>query len=86
MFPVYEELCLEGIRKVTISSNEFYIKYLTLVENPESKFLLYQSGEKSIDMDNRLLDLNLAYYEFHTEASSLYPSGIGNAQGASRCN
>lgn len=80
MFSIYEKLELEDIKIIVIAGNEFYVKYKVLVEDVESKYLLYHRGPKPEDMDNWLLDLNLAYYEFHTEAASLHLQELGLPQ------
>lgn len=72
MTDLFKSLQIPEIEKVVIENNEFTLKHKLLIEQPEQKFLLYQSKEKPADNDNWLLDLLLSNYEFHTDPSSLY--------------
>ena len=80
MKDIYEKLVLDGVQKLLLTNNEFGTKYRILIEEPESRFLIYQSSPKPIDAENWLLDLNLAYYEFHTEPAALYLQELGLQQ------
>lgn len=68
----YEELVLEGIEKVVVQHNEFYIKYLTNKEKPSSQFLLYFPYAKPNNTDNWLLDMELAHYIFQTKQEAMF--------------
>lgn len=72
MTSLFHSLEIPNVEKVIIENNEFTLKHRLLIEQPEKKFLLYQSKEKPADSDNWLLDLLLSNYEFHTDPSSLY--------------
>src|SRR5690606_16261389 len=74
---LYSALSMDGVEKIEIKNNEFGIKYKILIESPDQKFLIYQCYPKSRDSENWLLDLNLSYYEFYTEPSSLYLHDLG---------
>jgi len=63
----FEALQLPGIEKLTLSNNEFGIKYRLLREQPDQKFLLYREGPQPADLDNWLLDVQLAHGEFRTD-------------------
>lgn len=71
MTELFQSLSMQDIEKIKIQNNEFSIKYKVLIEQPLQKFLIYQPSPKPNDSENWLLDLNLAYFEFYTEASSL---------------
>lgn len=73
----YENIELEGIKKVEIGENEFALKYRLLKVEPNQKFLLYKNAEKPNDDDNWLLDILLANDEFHTETWALILSDLG---------
>ncbi|MFH0992508.1 MAG: BREX-1 system phosphatase PglZ type A [bacterium] len=77
MQKLFESLSFVDVHKVFINNNEFGVKYQVLVEHPDTKFLLYQLKPKPADSLNWLLDLNLAYYEFHAKPSSLYLQELG---------
>ncbi|MGZ4055301.1 MAG: BREX-1 system phosphatase PglZ type A [Bacteroidia bacterium] len=80
MKALFNDLQLNNVSKITIENNEFGIKYKVLQEEPDQKFLIYQSSAKPNDHENWLLDLNLANYEFYTEPSSLYLQDLGLSQ------
>ena len=62
----FDALQLQGIEKVELINNEFGVKYRVLREQPEKKFLLYRDGPQPDDLDNWLLDVQLAHGEFRT--------------------
>lgn len=72
MKSLFESIQIHSVEKVIIENNEFTLKHRLLIEQPAQHFLLYQPKQKPADNENWLLDLLLANYEFHTEASSLY--------------
>jgi len=51
---------LAGAEKIELQSNEFGVKYRLLREAPEQKYLLYREGPPPADLDNWLLDVELA--------------------------
>ena len=63
----FETLALEGIEKVVVNNNQFYIKHLTYKEKPNTKFLLYLPYSKPSNIDNWLLDVELSNYVFQTK-------------------
>jgi hypothetical protein len=63
---------IPGVVNITLENNEFSVKHRLLVDEPPTKFLIYQAKAKPEDNENWLLDLLLSNYEFQTEASSLY--------------
>ena len=62
----FEALQLQGIEKLELINNEFGVKHRVLREQPEQKFLLYREGPQPDDLDNWLLDVQLAHGEFRT--------------------
>lgn len=72
----YEELILSGIEKVELNNNEFMVKHRILREQPEQKFLLYHEGSPPQDLENWLLDVQLAHGEFRTDQVSIWLSEL----------
>jgi uncharacterized protein (TIGR02687 family) len=68
----FEELALPHITKKEITNNEFSLKYQILKAQPDQKFLLYKSGPQPADIDNWLLDVQLAQGEFRTDRVGLW--------------
>lgn len=68
----FEAVALEGIEKVVVNNNQFYIKHLTRKEKPTAKFLLYLPYKKPKNADNWLLDMELAHYVFQTKQEAMY--------------
>lgn len=72
----FEALSLPGIEKLEIANNEYGIKYRILRKQPEQKFLLYRDGPQPDDLDNWLLDVQLAHGEFRTDQAALWLSEL----------
>lgn len=72
----FENLELSGIEKIELSNNEFGVKHRILREQPKQKFLLYHEGAQPDDLDNWLLDVQLAYGEFRTDQVGLWLSEL----------
>jgi len=68
----FEALQLAGIEKLELSNNEYGIKYKLLREYPEQKFLIYREGPQPADLDNWLLDVQLAHGEFRTDQVAIW--------------
>lgn len=68
----FETLTLEGIEKVVVNNNQFYVKHLTYKEKPNTKFLLYLPLKKPTNIENWLLDMELANYVFQTKQEAMY--------------
>lgn len=56
----FEALELPGVEKIELANNEFSVKYRVLREQPEQKFLLFRDGPEPADLENWLLDVQLA--------------------------
>ena len=72
----YSALNLPGIEKITLTNNEFGVKHRTLREQTEQKFLLYREGPQPADLDNWLLDVQLAHGEFRTDQVAIWLSEL----------
>ena len=72
----FEALILPGIEKLELTNNEYGIKYRLLREEPEQKFLLYREDPQPEDLDNWLLDLQLAHGEFRTDQVAIWLSEL----------
>ncbi|MEZ4731598.1 MAG: BREX-1 system phosphatase PglZ type A [Caldilineaceae bacterium] len=65
-------LQLDGVEKLELTNNAFGLKYRLLREQPEQRFLLYHAGPQPPDLDNWLLDVQLAQGEFRTDQVALW--------------
>ena len=72
----FEALQLPGVEKLELANNEYGVKYRILREQPEQKFLLYRDGPQPADLDNWLLDVQLAYGEFRTDQIAIWLSEL----------
>ncbi|HMQ96602.1 MAG TPA: BREX-1 system phosphatase PglZ type A [Candidatus Nanoperiomorbaceae bacterium] len=72
----FEALSLPGVEKLELINNEYGIKYRLLREQPEQKFLLYREGPQPADLDNWLLDVQLAHGEFRTDQVAIWLSEL----------
>jgi uncharacterized protein (TIGR02687 family) len=73
----YQKLDLAKVEKIELKNNQFGVKYRILREQPEQNFLLYHEGPPPSDLDNWLLDVQLAYGEFRTDQAGLWLSQLG---------
>ncbi len=76
----YDELWLPGVEKITVAGDEFGIKYRVLREKPGAKFLLYRAGPPPDDLDNWLLDVELAAGTFRADQAALWLLELGLGQ------
>jgi len=72
----YEGLDLEGIEKIELQNNEYCIKHQILREQPNQKFLLYRYGPQPAELNNWLLDVQLAHGEFRTDQVAIWLSEL----------
>ncbi|PKL50510.1 MAG: BREX-1 system phosphatase PglZ type A [Candidatus Riflebacteria bacterium HGW-Riflebacteria-2] len=72
----YEALEMPDVEKIVINNNEYALKYRILREEPEQKFLLYREGAKPAELDNWLLDVELAHCEFRTDQIAIWLSEL----------
>lgn len=68
----FEALTLEGVEKIELGNNEFGVKYRILRQQPQQKFLLYCEGEQPPDLENWLLDVQLAHTEIRTDQVAMW--------------
>jgi len=73
----FEAVTLPGVEKIVLGNNQFGVKYCILREQPEQKFLLYHEGPPPDDLDNWLLDVQLAHGQFRADQVSLWLSEMG---------
>lgn len=68
----FTAVSLEDVDKIELTNNEFGIKHRILRKHPEGKFLLYRDGPQPDDLDNWLLDVQLAHGEFRTDQVAIW--------------
>jgi len=68
----FEALSLDGVEKLELDNNEFGIKYRMLHKQPIQKFLLYRRGPQPPDLENWLLDVQLAHGEFRSDQGAIW--------------
>lgn len=68
----FEALFLPGVEMLVLDNNAFGLKYRMLREQPAQKFLVYHAGPKPPDLDNWLLDVELAHGEFRADQNALW--------------
>jgi len=73
----FDVLMIPGVEKIEIQNNEFGIKYRITTQEPDQKFLLYFNKPRPDDLDNWLLDLLLANYEFQTDQAAIFLQELG---------
>ncbi|MBF0290382.1 MAG: BREX-1 system phosphatase PglZ type A, partial [SAR324 cluster bacterium] len=73
----FESLDFTDIEKIELNNNAFMVKHRILREQPDQKFLLYHEGEQPQDLENWLLDVQLAQGEFRTDQVSIWLSELG---------
>ena len=76
----YDALDLPGVEKIELANNQYGIKYRLLREEPKQKFLLYYKGPQPSDLDNWLLDVQLAQGKFSADQVSLWVTELGLRQ------
>lgn len=72
----FESLSLPDVEKLEINNNQYGLKHKVLREQPEQKFLLYHDGPQPADLDNWLLDVQLAHTEFRTDQTAIWLSEL----------
>lgn len=69
---LFTEIGIDGVEKIHVEENEFEVKYIIVKQKPETKFLLYFTGNKPANEDNWLLDMELAHHVFYTDQEALF--------------
>lgn len=73
----FEQLQLPGVEKITISNNEFSVKYRLLCQQPNDHFLLYLPHAQLPHEQNWLLDIQLTGYLFRTDQQAQFMQELG---------
>jgi len=72
----FDNLQLADVEKVELTNNEFGVKHRILREEPEQKFLLYRESPQPAELENWLLDVQLAHGEFRTDQVAIWLSEL----------
>ncbi len=72
----FEMLDLPEVGKLEIDNNEYSIKYRILKKEPKQKFLLYREGPEPENLENWLLDVQLAEGVFRADQLSIWLSEL----------
>ncbi len=72
----FEALSLPDTEKLELNHNEYGIKHRILRQEPDRKFLLYREGPQPPDLENWLLDVQLAHGEFRTDQVAIWLSEL----------
>ncbi|MEZ5874849.1 MAG: hypothetical protein R3D30_08445 [Hyphomicrobiales bacterium] len=73
----FEALTLDGVEKIEVANTEFAVKYRVLREEPKRRFLLYREGPRPADIDNWLLDVELAHGVFKSDQVAIWLADLG---------
>lgn len=73
----WESVSIPGVEKIEIDNNEFGLKHRILREAPKQKFLLYKHGPEPEQLDNWLLDVQLAHGVFRTDQVAMWLAELG---------
>ena len=76
----FDALMLPGVDKIVLENNAFGVKHRILRQEPTRKFLLYCAGPPPADLDNWLLDVQLAHAVFRADQTALWLSELGLGQ------
>lgn len=68
---------LPEVAKASVANNEFALKHRMLRDEPRQKFLVYRAGPKPADLDNWLLDVELAYETFKADQITMWRTDLG---------
>lgn len=73
----FDGLSLNSVTKIEVVNTEFAVKHRILREFPKDRFLLYWEGQRPADIDNWLLDVELANVVFKTDQVAIWLSDLG---------
>lgn len=73
----FEALTLDGVEKIELANTEFAVKHRVLREEPKRRFLLYRDGPRPADIDNWLLDIELAHGVFKSDQVAIWLADLG---------
>ena len=72
-----DDLDLDGVTLIRIDNDEYAVKNRLLQVDPTGRFLVYRSSVPQADIDNWLLDLELAYGVFTADRGALVAKELG---------
>ncbi len=72
----FDSVAIPDVEKLEIANNEYGLKQRILRESPDQKFLLYKEGSQPEDLNNWLLDVQLAHGEFRTDQVAIWLSEL----------
>ena len=72
----FDALSIPNVEKIELNNNEYGVKYKILRESPKQKFLLYREGPQPTDLNNWLLDVQLAQGVFRTDQVAIWLSEL----------
>jgi len=72
----FEAVELPGVVKARVANNELGLKHRILRAEPKTPFLLYRDGPRPEDIDNWLLDIELAYGAFRADQIALWRADL----------
>lgn len=73
----FDDVQLDGVEKLAVSNTEFAVKHRILREAPSQLFLIYREGPRPADIDNWLLDVELAHGVFKSDQVAMWLSELG---------
>ena len=73
----FDALDLPDVTKIVLDNNQFGVKVRILRQEADRRFLLYHSGPPPADLENWLLDVQLAQGEFRADQTSLWLTELG---------
>jgi uncharacterized protein (TIGR02687 family) len=73
----FEALTLDGVEKIELFNTEFAVKHRILREEPKRRFLLYRDGPRPADIENWLLDIELAHGVFKSDQVAIWLADLG---------
>ncbi len=76
----FNELQLDGIKKLQLGDTPFTVKYHLFIEQPEQPFLLYAPFPEPPNQDNWLLDIQLSGLPFSADPAVLIYADLGFKQ------
>lgn len=73
----FEALTLDGVEKIEVANIEFAVKHRVLRAEPKRRFLLYRDGPRPADIENWLLDIELAHGVFKSDQVAIWLADLG---------
>lgn len=73
----FESILLPSVETIELANNEYAVKHRILREEPNKKFLLYHEGPQPEDLNNWLLDVQLAQGTFNADQISIWMNELG---------